>query len=407
MRPSTFSNLLDMKPEIERPHIVLLVDDNPTNLGVLFNSLSDLGFKILVAQDGESAIAQVNYLRPDIILLDVMMPGIDGFETCRRLKANADTHDIPVIFMTALSETVDKVKGFEAGAVDYITKPFQPEEVLARINAHLAIQQLQRQLQQQNQQLQQEICDREQAEQALKVVLHAVSHDLRNPVTGMLMVLANLLKSGCCPMSTNPPPPNADATMVTVPRTILERMTESGDRQLSLINSLLEAHALETQGITLHQEAVRLQDLTNSVIDEMQPLLLKNRATLTNTIPTNLPLIKADPTQLWRVIENLLSNALKHNPPGLSLVVNAMVEADQVRCTVADDGVGISPEQADKLFELYRRGTNARHTHGLGLGLYLCRQIIHAHGGEIGVQSAPGKGACFWFTLPLWPSSAS
>jgi len=391
-----------MKPEIERPQIVLLVDDNPTNLGVLFNSLSDLGFKILVAQDGESAIAQVNYLRPDIILLDVMMPGIDGFETCRRLKASGDTHDIPVIFMTALSETVDKVKGFEAGAVDYITKPFQPEEVLARINAHLAIQQLQRQLQQQNQRLQQEICDREQAEQALKVVLHAVSHDLRNPVTGMLMVLTNLLKSGCCPMSPNPPSVNVDATTVTVPRTILERMTESGDRQLSLINSLLEAHTLETQGIALHREPVQLQDLFQRVIQEMQPLLLKNRATLTNHITMSLPLVNADPAQLWRVIENLLSNALKHNPPGLSLVVNAEVRDDHVRCIVEDDGVGISSEQADKLFELYRRGANARNTHGLGLGLYLCRQIIRAHRGDIGVYSAPDKGACFWFTLPLW-----
>lgn len=135
--------------------VIVIVDDKPTNLGVLFDFLTDSGFKVLVAQDGESAIQKVEYAHPDLILLDVMMPGIDGFETCRRLKANPATQDIPVIFMTALSETVDKVKGFSLGAVDYVTKPVQQEEVRARVTTHLTLRNLHHKLQEQNRQLQQ------------------------------------------------------------------------------------------------------------------------------------------------------------------------------------------------------------------------------------------------------------
>lgn len=144
--------------------VILIVDDTPTNLGMLFDFLADSGFQVLVAEDGESAIESAEYASPDLILLDVLMPGIDGFETCRRLKANQLTQDIPVIFMTALSETVDKVKGLNLGAVDYITKPLQHEEVLARVSIHLRLRCLTKKLIDQNVRLEQEIYERKQAE---------------------------------------------------------------------------------------------------------------------------------------------------------------------------------------------------------------------------------------------------
>ena len=147
---------------------ILIVDDSPTSLQVLFDFLMNAGFRVLIAQDGESAISKVAETSPDVILLDIIMPGIDGFETCRRLKANPATQQIPVIFMTALAQTSVVVKGFELGAVDYITKPTQQEIVLARVTTHLTIQKLQRSLQQQNWQLQQEILQRRQAEGALQ-----------------------------------------------------------------------------------------------------------------------------------------------------------------------------------------------------------------------------------------------
>src|SRR5919202_4983294 len=148
--------------------VILIVDDTPTNLRVLCDFLTASGFEVLVATDGESAIEQTVYAQPNLILLDVLMPGIDGFETCRQLKANPSTQAIPVVFMTALSETVDKVRGFQVGAVDYVTKPLQPEEVLARITNHLTIQNLQNQLQEQNLRLQQEVNERQQAEELVR-----------------------------------------------------------------------------------------------------------------------------------------------------------------------------------------------------------------------------------------------
>ncbi|WP_341738513.1 response regulator [Microcoleus sp. CAWBG640] len=149
-------------------NIILIVDDNPNNLAVLFEFLTASGFKVLVARTGESALTKAEYSLPDLILLDVLMPGIDGFETCQHLKAKDSTKDIPIIFMTALDETENKVKGFDLGAVDYVTKPIQNEEVLARVKAHLSIRNLTKKLQAQNEQMQQEIADREQAQVSLR-----------------------------------------------------------------------------------------------------------------------------------------------------------------------------------------------------------------------------------------------
>jgi PAS domain S-box-containing protein len=164
-----------MSLESDKKGVILLVDDNPDNLELLFYSLSDSDFTILIATDGKSAIKKVEEAQPDIILLDVMMPGIDGFETCRQLKANESTKDIPVIFMTALSETVDKVTGFNVGAVDYITKPIQAEDLKARVTTHLTIRNLNRSLMEQNLRLQEEIRERQQKEEELRLSNQAIA----------------------------------------------------------------------------------------------------------------------------------------------------------------------------------------------------------------------------------------
>lgn len=160
-----------MAPNQHSEQSILIVDDNPTNLDVLLNYLESSGFKVLVAENGESALKRVGYAKPDIILLDVMMPGIDGFETCRRLKADEETKNIPIIFMTALTDTIDKVKGFEAGAVDYITKPLHHAELMARLTAHLSIRSLQVELQEKNEHLQQAMSAREKLIEELQQAL--------------------------------------------------------------------------------------------------------------------------------------------------------------------------------------------------------------------------------------------
>jgi signal transduction histidine kinase len=257
----------------------------------------------------------------------------------------------------------------------------------------------------------------------LRVFLHAVSHDLKTPVMGTAIVLQNLLKK-------------ESDDHVVVHKQVLERLLQGSNRQLSLINALLEAHEVEVQNLALHRQAVQIRDLAQAVLVDLEPALSKNQIVVSNDICEELPPIDADPTQLWRVYSNLITNAIKHNPHGIGLTLGAEVinhkrpwgqsylgnwakrsrdrtplsqlnseissaKSGWLCCYVQDNGVGIPPAQQQRLFELYVRGSRARYMPGLGLGLYLCRQIVVAHGGEIGVNSSPQTGTTFWFTLPL------
>ncbi len=250
---------------------------------------------------------------------------------------------------------------------------------------------LEQQVQERTAQLQQNMQELQELSQTKDDFLNAVSHDLRTPIMGTMMVLKNLQqKSG---------------DSVIISRSILERMAQSSDRQLGMINSLLEAHSSEAWGMNLHCERLPLSPLVQTIVEDLAALLVENQATLIKQVPPELPPVTADPTLIRRVFENLLTNALKHNPPKLHVTLSAKIEDDMIRCSVQDDGVGMTPSECDSLFERYVRGTRARRSTGIGLGLYLCRQIITAHGGQIGAISAPGEGASFWFTLPQAPES--
>ncbi len=268
---------------------------------------------------------------------------------------------------------------------------------------------LERQVEERTQQLEQKYTELQELNRLKDIFLYAVSHDLRTPVLGWLMVLKNLLNRQSSERVAQEEP-TTDTGQLTIPvsRSILERMMQSCDRQLRLINSLLEVHTTEVAGVVLKRESVQLSQLVQVLVEDFEPLVAKNRMTLSNRVPTDLPKISADPAQLRRVFENLLTNALNHNPPGIRLILDARVEEGLIRCTVADNGVGMSREMSDRLFQLYFRGQDSqeqtqghRPYTGLGLGLYLCRQIITAHGGEIGVNSRQGAGTTFWFTLPI------
>lgn len=223
----------------------------------------------------------------------------------------------------------------------------------------------------------------------LRVFLHAISHDLRTTVMGTDIVLQNLLKKS--------------PAQVSVKNSVLERLRQGSQRQLNLINSLLEAHALEAHGVVLQLEPLQMGTVVQAVLCDLEPFFTQNRVILQNLVSANLPLVHADATHLGRVVSNLLSNALKHNPYGITLTLDASVKDKMLLCRVQDNGVGMSQQQCARAFELYTRGEKARFRPGLGLGLYVCRQIITAHGGQIGVTSRVGAGSTFWFTLPLCP----
>lgn len=244
-------------------------------------------------------------------------------------------------------------------------------------------------------------------QQQVRVFIHAVSHDLRNPVLGMVMTLKSFL---------NPAERNAQ-----IPQEVLEPLIASGDRQVALINSLLEAHATEVQGIVLHRQSIQLASLVDAIVNDFQPFFQQVKTSVRQTISPDLPSVNVDSLQVRRVYENLISNALKYNPPGLQLTLAAEViqhnNQKQIHfnsnlksqtsnphwlyCTVTDNGAGITQQQIDRLFDLYSRGRDQRRSLNLGLGLYMCRQIITAHGGEIGVISHSGEGSTFWFILPI------
>ncbi|MGB3616399.1 MAG: ATP-binding protein [Elainellaceae cyanobacterium] len=284
-----------------------------------------------------------------------------------------------------------------------------------------------------------------QANYQLRLLLRSVSHDLRNPIMGMLMVLNNIHAQtnpqGTLDRSDSGPlfgqdrslrgnslQGNGDRTNVLsrnfiVPQQVLETLISSGERQLRLVNSLLEDHnvdglsepdgvktppdptAVETPLLGKRPPALRphaLRDIVDQVIQDVQPLLIRHQATLKTSIPDRLPLVLTDADQLWRVIENLVSNAIAHNGPGVSITITAEVVTSSrtgtlVCCKVIDDGVGVSLETQQGLFEPYHQANEQ--SPGLGLGLYVCRRIVEAHGGTVGVLSQPGAGATFWFVL--------
>ena len=372
---------------------ILIVDDIPANIQLLSQLLIENGYKVRKLISGERALKAVELQAPDLILLDIKMPGMDGYEVCRQLKASETTCGIPVIFISALDDVFDKVKGFEAGGADYIIKPFEPVEVLARVSAQLKMQRLQQQLRcanvqlaAQNVQLTQEIQERQQAEANLKMLLHAVSHDLRTPLSGMSLLLRSRL--------------NDAASNIAIDRRTVEVMVQSCSRQLQLIESLTATQQFDVKSASLLKKPLSLPALVQNILIERLPILNQHRVKVKQLFPADLPLVNADAQQLWRVFGNLIDNAVKYNQSGFILTVEAKKEGDMVRCTVADNGAGISPQQCARLFEPYTRGVGVSLRQGLGLGLYISRQIVEAHDGEIGVDSELGKGAIFWLTLP-------
>ncbi len=368
---------------------ILIVDDKPMNLTILINHLQESNYRIMAARSGEKAMEQLKYAHPDLILLDIMMPpGIDGFETCRRIKANESTKDIPIVFMSALTDTVDKVKGFKVGAVDYITKPFQQEEVLARVKTHLTIHKLRKKLEDQNEQL-------IRLNSSKDLFFSIIAHDLRGPFTGLLGISKILVKS------INDLGP-AERHELAV------NFNLSIERTYKFLENLLDWAKLQRGEMKYQPASFSLNELIMSNIDLLTENAKQKGIKISYSTDSDI-FVYADQNMIDTIIRNLVSNAIKFTKHGGGIDISATVN-DIVEIAISDNGVGISDERMDKLFRIdIDRNIRTQGTSGelgTGLGLILCKELVKKNGGKIWASSEKGKGSTFKFILHQKPDPA-
>lgn len=387
--------------------IILIVDDNQTNLDVLFEFLRNYGFKVLVALDGESAIEQTEYIHPDLILLDIMMPGIDGFETCRRLKADPPTRDIPIIFMSALSDTIDQVKGFQAGAVDYITKPFQHEEVLSRIETHLTIRSLQKKLQEKNAELAhlnqnlerlieqktKQLIDQEKTA-IIGRLTQGMVHNLKSPLQ-VIQTSVDLIETKATKIQEESFSNYTKYIIQSVTKInqimdtlmIKSRKEQNQDLQLVNINDLVQRELQLLEGTLYFKNKIKKKYFFDEQIDSI-PLLY---------------------SYISQVFYNLINNAMDSmwEKKTRELTIVTRQDESKIYMDIADTGCGIAPEDLSKVFDPFYsskppKGEEKKEGEptGTGLGLYTCIELLKPFNGEIAISSNLGKGSVFTVVLP-------
>jgi len=354
---------------------ILVVDDNKENMKLAGGILKENGYKIAIALDGDSALKTMKKNAFDLILLDVMMPGIDGYEVCRQIKSNEDLKEIPVIFFTAKNQQKDVIEGFKAGGVDYVTKPFQKEELLARVNTHVELKQSRDNLIELN---------------ATKDRLFSIiGHDLRGPIGGFKTIV-ELLISGF------------DLTNTEKLTEVLLLIKESSSATYELLGNLLSWAKSQRNEIIFLPEKVMLYEIVLSITRLFSEITNEKQINIINNIPQNTTIF-ADRNMLTTVLRNLISNAIKFTPNKKQIQIFTTKNKTEHTITIKDEGNGITKKNLSKLFKdkeyITTTGTNGEK--GSGLGLILCKDFIEKHQGEIWVESELGKGSNFNFTIPV------
>ncbi len=357
--------------------LVLVVDDTASNLGLVVDFLEGNDLRVSIARDGEEALRRADLVHPDLILLDVMMPGLDGFEVCRRLKDNPRTRAVPVIFMTSLSQTEDKTAGFHVGAVDYVTKPLQMEELLARVKTHLKLGRLQKTLKEQNARLQEEVRSREAAQDALIEMINsvrntsnAIAHDLRTPLTEFRFRMEAMILD----LKTR-----VDGE--TLER--LEGALSDIDRVIGIFNALLRLAEIDAGVRRSGFVDSDLAHIAAEAVEFYQPLAELRGLALTLSGPESLPGL-VDPLLLAQAIGNLIDNALKF--ARTQVHVHLGDAGGLIELAVADDGPGVADAEKARVTERFYRGDASRGTPGVGLGLALVRGVATLHRGTLTLE---------------------
>ncbi|MDM8518826.1 hybrid sensor histidine kinase/response regulator [Anaerolineales bacterium HSG6] len=369
-----------------RKKLMIIVNPN-SRLDILYDYLRGFGYDVTTAMNGNVALEMVKETLPDVILLEVSLPGLDGFDVCRELKARPATQNIPVMFMTSSNNPVDKVRAFTLGAIDYITKPIQSEEILARLKTHLTLQNLKSTLEEQNKRLQAEIIEREKLIEELDTFAHTVAHDLKNPL-GVTISYAQFLSKYGDQLTPDQLTKYTDIIM------------KNGHKMTSIIDELLllasaRQEEVELRPLNMGHIANEAQDRLLYIIEEAEAEII---------VPESWPTSIGYGPWVEEVWANYISNAIKYggSPPRVEL--SALVKDNgMIQFRVWDNGQGLSAEQQSKLFTPFTR-LERKKVDGHGLGLSIVQRIIEKLGGNVGVTSPniPGQGSIFYFTLPQY-----
>ena len=358
---------------------ILVVDDTPANLKLLHEMLQSKGYRVLASPDGKTALNAAAKSMPDLILLDINMPEMNGFEVCERLKANELLKDIPILFISALTEITDKVKAFSVGGVDYVSKPFQFEEINARVETHLELSRQKRELQKSYNKLR-------ELETQRDGLVHMIVHDMRSP----LMVTSGNLEM------------LQDENLSKDAALCVSAALSSTDTVIEMVSTMLDISKMEAGRMALDYSAVDMTNLVRETIRMVAPLQASRSITLTPA--GEMESLSCDANLIRRILQNLIVNAIKFTDKKKGVITISIENAlaNKVRVSVVDNGPGILPEYREKVFDKFRQVSARQQGKGYstGLGLTFCKLAVEAHGGRIGLESDEGKGSTFWFELP-------
>ena len=374
--------------------VILVADDVPANVELLFDQLHTLGYRTIAATDGPSALAACFEHKPELCILDVSMPagdlGVDdrstGFEVCRRIKRDPRTARIPVIFVTALNDTTDRVRAIEAGGDDFLTKPHNRLVLGARVRSLIRLKAA-------TDALEESFRKMRELEKLRDDLMKMIVHDLKSPLTTVLATLEMVTDGDFGPISDQQKRALSDAE-------------GKAEDLLALIEDLLEVSRLEETTIALNLSPIAPAALLSEIVHEWRLRFQQEGAVARADVADDVPVFNADPVLLKRVFANLIQNAVTHSSRAVELTLSARLDGDGVLFTVADNGPGIPKEYQELIFRKFEqvKTPNAPRVRSSGLGLAFCKLAVEAHGGRIWVQSEEGRGSAFHFRIPRNPT---